>query len=142
MRQHPAIVRHLASAPGNTDSCISCDAAQVFTAAQELADHLGKQTCISQDRPGFIVNRVLMPMINEAFYTLMEVRLLLRTSLITQQTCAQPLRSTLLPSCLTSLTEGRAAMVEFCSRRWRQLLTMLACCLHRVWAQQRTLTGA
>ena len=45
----------------------------MFNAAQELADHLGKQTCISQDRPGFIVNRVLMPMINEAFYTLMEV---------------------------------------------------------------------
>ena len=46
---------------------------QVYNTAQELADYLGKQTCISQDRPGFIVNRILMPMINEAFYTLMEV---------------------------------------------------------------------
>ena len=45
---------------------------QVYNTAQALADFLGKETCISQDRPGFIVNRVLMPMINEAFYTLME----------------------------------------------------------------------
>ncbi|CAL5222996.1 g5441 [Coccomyxa viridis] len=45
---------------------------QVYNTAQGLADFLGKETCISQDRPGFIVNRVLMPMINEAFYTLME----------------------------------------------------------------------
>ena len=53
---------------------------QTFTAAQELAQFLGKETCISQDRPGFIVNRVLMPMINEAFYTLMEVGGLFRGS--------------------------------------------------------------
>lgn len=46
---------------------------QVFDTAELLAEYLGKQTCISQDRPGFIVNRILMPMINEAFYTLMEV---------------------------------------------------------------------
>ena len=44
----------------------------MYNTAQGLADFLGKETCISQDRPGFIVNRVLMPMINEAFYTLME----------------------------------------------------------------------
>ena len=49
-------------------------ALQTFNTAQELAHFLGKETCISQDRPGFIVNRVLMPMINEAFYTLMEVQ--------------------------------------------------------------------
>lgn len=46
---------------------------QVFQTAEALAVHLGKTVTRSQDRPGFIINRVLMPMINEAFYALMEV---------------------------------------------------------------------
>ncbi|DBA81190.1 TPA: hypothetical protein ACH3X2_007007 [Trebouxia sp. C0005] len=46
---------------------------EVHHAADSFAQHLGKTVCNSNDRPGFIVNRVLMPMINEAFYTLMEV---------------------------------------------------------------------
>ncbi len=37
-----------------------------------LAAGLGKEVSISRDYPGFIVNRVLMPMINEAFFALME----------------------------------------------------------------------
>jgi 3-hydroxybutyryl-CoA dehydrogenase len=37
-----------------------------------LAKKLGKVPVESQDFPGFIANRVLMPMINEAIYTLME----------------------------------------------------------------------
>lgn len=37
-----------------------------------LAKAMGKQTVTSQDYPGFIVNRILMPMINEAFCALME----------------------------------------------------------------------
>lgn len=37
-----------------------------------LANRLGKQTTIANDFPGFISNRILMPMINEAFYALME----------------------------------------------------------------------
>ena len=32
----------------------------------------GKTVSFSKDYPGFIVNRILMPMINEAFYALME----------------------------------------------------------------------
>lgn len=36
----------------------------------QLATTLGKETVISQDYPGFIVNRLLMPMINEAFEVL------------------------------------------------------------------------
>lgn len=38
----------------------------------QLAEALGKITVTSQDYPGFIVNRILMPMINEAFRALME----------------------------------------------------------------------
>ena len=41
-------------------------------AATALAAHLGKTVIHSVDRPGFIVNRILMPMINEAFHCLME----------------------------------------------------------------------
>lgn len=37
-----------------------------------LADQLGKQTTVASDYPGFLSNRILMPMINEAFFTLME----------------------------------------------------------------------
>ncbi|MEM7473554.1 MAG: 3-hydroxyacyl-CoA dehydrogenase NAD-binding domain-containing protein [Planctomycetota bacterium] len=37
-----------------------------------LAKELGKTTTVSQDYPGFISNRILMPMINEAFFALME----------------------------------------------------------------------
>ena len=43
-----------------------------FGVARDLAHAMGKTVCVSEDRPGFIVNRVLMPMINEAFYALME----------------------------------------------------------------------
>ena len=38
----------------------------------ELAKKLGKTPVVSVDRPGFIANRVLMPMINEAFFALEE----------------------------------------------------------------------
>lgn len=40
--------------------------------AVELAEGLGKEVSLSQDYPGFVVNRILMPMINEAFTALME----------------------------------------------------------------------
>ena len=38
----------------------------------ELAKALGKTPVVSADRPGFIANRILMPMINEAFLALDE----------------------------------------------------------------------
>jgi 3-hydroxybutyryl-CoA dehydrogenase len=43
-----------------------------FEAAKNLVARLGKSIAISEDFPAFIVNRVLMPMINEAIYTLYE----------------------------------------------------------------------
>ncbi len=37
-----------------------------------LAGRLGKTPCVVKDYPGFIANRILMPMINEAIYSLYE----------------------------------------------------------------------
>jgi 3-hydroxybutyryl-CoA dehydrogenase len=37
-----------------------------------LATRLGKQTIVSQDRPGFLVNRILIPLLNEACFALEE----------------------------------------------------------------------
>lgn len=43
-----------------------------FTSIQEVVKKLGKKSILSEDYPGFIVNRILMPMINEAVYALFE----------------------------------------------------------------------
>jgi 3-hydroxybutyryl-CoA dehydrogenase len=43
-----------------------------YAATCALAERLGKAVVTSQDYPGFIVNRILMPMINEAAFALME----------------------------------------------------------------------
>jgi 3-hydroxybutyryl-CoA dehydrogenase len=43
-----------------------------FVMAREFVQSLGKQTAVSEDFPAFIVNRILLPMINEAIYTLYE----------------------------------------------------------------------
>uniref|UniRef100_A0A7R9V0L7 3-hydroxybutyryl-CoA dehydrogenase n=1 Tax=Chlamydomonas euryale TaxID=1486919 RepID=A0A7R9V0L7_9CHLO len=43
-----------------------------FQRTMGLCQRLGKTVCVSQDRPGFIMYRVLMPMINEAFFCMME----------------------------------------------------------------------
>lgn len=45
---------------------------ETYAAIKKLAEDLGKTTTTSKDYPGFIANRLLMPMINEAFYTVME----------------------------------------------------------------------
>jgi len=41
-----------------------------FDAVRQLAESLGKTVSVAEDFPAFIVNRILMPMINEAVYTL------------------------------------------------------------------------
>jgi 3-hydroxybutyryl-CoA dehydrogenase len=43
-----------------------------FQAVRALADKLGKTTAVAEDFPAFIVNRILVPMINEAVYALYE----------------------------------------------------------------------
>jgi len=43
-----------------------------FQAVQALAARLDKTTSVSEDFPAFIVNRILVPMINEAVYALYE----------------------------------------------------------------------
>ena len=43
-----------------------------FEATKQFVTKLGKTIAVAEDFPAFIVNRVLMPMINEAIYTLYE----------------------------------------------------------------------
>ena len=43
-----------------------------FQSVEALAHRFGKTTAVSEDFPGFMSNRILMPMINEAVYALLE----------------------------------------------------------------------
>ncbi len=45
---------------------------ETFQTIKAFADSLGKTTSVAEDFPAFIVNRILLPMINEAVYTLYE----------------------------------------------------------------------
>ncbi len=45
---------------------------ETFAACKTVVDKLGKTAASAEDFPAFIVNRILMPMINEAVYTLYE----------------------------------------------------------------------
>jgi len=45
---------------------------QITATIVELSKLLGKIPCVVNDYPGFIANRILMPMINEAIYSLFE----------------------------------------------------------------------
>jgi len=45
---------------------------ETFDAAKAFVTRLGKTAVMSEDFPAFIVNRILLPMINEAVYTLYE----------------------------------------------------------------------
>ncbi|MEE4212191.1 MAG: 3-hydroxybutyryl-CoA dehydrogenase [Parvularcula sp.] len=45
---------------------------ETFETAKALTQKLGKTMSVSEDYPAFIVNRILMPMINEAIYCLYE----------------------------------------------------------------------
>jgi 3-hydroxybutyryl-CoA dehydrogenase len=45
---------------------------RTFESAKGLIEKLGKTATVAEDFPAFIVNRILLPMINEAVYTLYE----------------------------------------------------------------------
>ncbi|MDQ3560743.1 MAG: 3-hydroxybutyryl-CoA dehydrogenase [Pseudomonadota bacterium] len=45
---------------------------ETFEAAKAFVAKLGKQAAVAEDFPAFTVNRILLPMINEAIYTLYE----------------------------------------------------------------------
>jgi 3-hydroxybutyryl-CoA dehydrogenase len=45
---------------------------ETYAATRALAERTGKTTVVSKDFPGFIVNRILIPMLNEACFALME----------------------------------------------------------------------
>ena len=45
---------------------------ETFSIVRALTEKIGKRFVVSKDMPGFVVNRILMPMINEAVYALYE----------------------------------------------------------------------
>ena len=45
---------------------------QTYATTKAVAEKMGKTTVVSKDYPGFIVNRILIPMLNEACFALME----------------------------------------------------------------------
>jgi 3-hydroxybutyryl-CoA dehydrogenase len=45
---------------------------ETYAAVNAVAERMGKTTVLGRDMPGFIVNRVLMPYVNEAVYALYE----------------------------------------------------------------------
>jgi len=45
---------------------------ETFKLTREVAEAMGKVFVEAKDAPGFVVNRILMPMLNEAFFTLQE----------------------------------------------------------------------
>ena len=45
---------------------------ETINTTKELVEKLGKTSVVVNDSPGFVANRIGMPMINEAIYTLME----------------------------------------------------------------------
>jgi 3-hydroxybutyryl-CoA dehydrogenase len=48
----------------------TCD--QTHLAIIEMARYIGKEPITVKNSPGFVVNRILLPMINEAFFVLSE----------------------------------------------------------------------
>ena len=67
--------RSSSSMSANATSCgsaIDIEAKALQKAQAEIAERMGKTTVEGRDMPGFIVNRILMPYINEAAQALYE----------------------------------------------------------------------
>jgi 3-hydroxybutyryl-CoA dehydrogenase len=45
---------------------------ETYAVTKAMAEKMGKTTVVSKDYPGFIINRILIPMLNEACFALME----------------------------------------------------------------------
>ena len=45
---------------------------ETYATIRAMAERMGKTTVVSKDYPGFIVNRILIPMLNEACFAVME----------------------------------------------------------------------
>lgn len=45
---------------------------ETYACTRDMAQKMGKTTVVSKDFPGFIINRILIPMLNEACFTLAE----------------------------------------------------------------------
>ena len=56
----------------DTAMVLCSEAVSSLTAAKVFVTKLGKTITVAEDYPAFIVNRILLPMINEAIYTLYE----------------------------------------------------------------------
>ena len=57
---------------GDTNGDVSPTSKEVTDTIEELSKKIGKVPAMANDYPGFIANRILMPMINEAIYSLYE----------------------------------------------------------------------
>jgi 3-hydroxybutyryl-CoA dehydrogenase len=57
---------------GASRSATRRDPRETFSHTRQFVESLGKTIAVSEDFPAFIVNRILLPMINEAVYTLYE----------------------------------------------------------------------
>lgn len=73
-RPHQVIVMHFMNPPPImklVEIVRGADTSEeTFNLTKALAERFGKTVICSQDYSGFIINRILMPMINEAFFTL------------------------------------------------------------------------
>jgi len=88
---------------------------EVYAEVKEAAEKMGKTTVLGRDMPGFIVNRVLMPYINEAVYALYEGI----GSVEDIDTAMNP--GTNVPARVHTLIDGRYRLSVFHGTGWGEL---------------------